>query len=71
MVVMSIEQYVLCGDILTEIVEGCPDSDVETLYEIYLDQLRACGIPIEETADNVYDVPEEFAAWVERVRESL
>ena len=69
--VMSLEQYVLCGDILQEIIEGCPDSDVETTYEIFLEQLRACGIPIEETADNIYDMPEQFAAWVSEIRESL
>jgi hypothetical protein len=68
MVVLSVEQYVMCGDILTEIVEGCPDSDVETLYEIYLDQLRACGIPFDETPDNVYDMPAQFVSWVEGVR---
>jgi len=66
--VMSIEQYVLCGDILQEIVEGCPDSDAETLYEIYLEQLKSCGIPVAETPDNIYDVPAQFAAWVEEVR---
>jgi len=71
MVVMSVEQYILCGDILREIVEGCPGSDVETLYEIYLEQLRANGIPSEQTADNIYDMPEEFAEWVSEIRESL
>jgi hypothetical protein len=68
MVVMTIEQYVMCGDILREIIDGCPDSDAETLYELYLDQLRVCGIPIEETPDNVYEMPEQFRAWVEEVR---
>jgi hypothetical protein len=77
MVVMSIEQYVLCGDILQEIVEadraefGDDGAEVECLYEIYLDQLRACGIPFEETADNIYDMPAEFAAWVAEIRSSL
>jgi hypothetical protein len=77
MVVMSIEQYMLCGDILAEIVQadraefGSDGAEVETLYEIYLDQLKACGIPIEETEANIYEMPEEFRAWVERVRESL
>jgi len=74
MVVMSIEQYMLCGDILTEIVEadkaafGDDGAEVETLYEIYLDQLKACGIPIEETADNVYEMPAQFVSWVEEAR---
>jgi hypothetical protein len=68
MVVLSVEQYMLCGDIMQEIVEGCPDSEVDTLYEIYLEQLKAFGIPFEETADNVYEVPAEFAAWLEEVR---
>ena len=74
MVVMSVEQYMLCGDILQEIVEadraefGDDGAEVECLYEIYLDQLRACGIPIEETAANIYDMPEEFRAWVAEVR---
>jgi hypothetical protein len=77
MVVLSVEQYVLCGEILQEILKadqaefGADGAEVETLYEIYLDQLKACGIPIGETADNVYDMPEEFRSWVERVRESL
>jgi hypothetical protein len=74
MVVLSVEQYVLCGDILTEIVEadkaafGADGAEVECLYEIYLDQLTACGIPFEETPDNIYDMPEQFRAWVEEVR---
>jgi hypothetical protein len=74
MVVLSIEQYVLCGEILAEILKadqaefGEDGADPETLYEIYLGQLRANGIPYEETADNIYDVPEEFRAWVEEVR---
>jgi len=71
MVVMSVEQYILCGDILQEIVEGCPGAEVETLYEIYMDQLAACGIPSEQTADNIYDVPAQFAEWVSEIRESL
>jgi hypothetical protein len=68
------EQYMLCGDILTEIIQadqaefGSDGSDVETLYEIYLGQLRANGIPFEETADNIYDMPAEFVSWVEEVR---
>jgi hypothetical protein len=74
MVVLSIEQYMLCGDILQEILEadqaefGEDGADPETLYEIYLGQLKACGIPFEETPDNIYDVPEEFAARVAEVR---
>ena len=68
MVVLSVEQYVMCGDILEEIVEGCPESDVETLYEIYLEQLSKNGIPYDETETNIYDMPEEFRAWVEEVR---
>jgi hypothetical protein len=77
MVVMSIEQYVMCGDILTEIVQadqaefGADGAEVETLYEIYLEQLSKNGIPFDETADNVYDMPVEFRSWVEKVRESL
>jgi hypothetical protein len=77
MVVMSIEQYVLCGDILQEIVEadkaefGTDGADPECLYEIYLEQLRACGIPFDETPDNIYDMPEEFRSWVAKVRGSL
>jgi len=72
--VMTMEQYMLCGDILTEIIQadqaefGSDGSDVETLYEIYLGQLRANGIPFEETADNIYDMPAEFVSWVEEVR---
>ena len=71
MTVMSIDQYVMCGDILREIVEGCPGAEVETLYEIYMDQLAACGIPCEQTADNIYDVPAQFGEWVSEIRESL
>lgn len=74
MVVMSVEQYMLCGDILTEIVEadraefGADGAEPETLYEIYLDQLSKHGIPYDETETNIYDMPEEFRAWVEEVR---
>jgi len=77
MTVMSIDQYVMCGDILREIVEadiaafGENGAEVETLYEIYMDQLAACGIPSEQTADNIYDVPAQFAEWVSEIRESL
>ena len=71
MVVMSVQQYVMCSDILQEIVEGCPDSEAETLYEIYIDQLRACGIPVEETEANIYDMPPQFAEWVSELREAL
>ncbi len=74
MIVLSVEQYMLCGDILTEIVQadqaefGEDGADPETLYEIYLGQLKACGIPFDAAPDNIYDVPEEFRAWVAEVR---
>jgi len=77
MTVMSIDQYVMCGDILREIVEadiaafGENGADVEALYELYIGQVKACGIPFEETADNIYDVPAQFAEWVSEIRESL
>jgi hypothetical protein len=74
MVVMSVEQYVMCGDILEEIVEadqaefGDDGAEVETLYEIYLEQLSKHGIPYDETEANIYDMPEEFVSWVAEVR---
>jgi len=77
MIVMSVEQYLSCGDILQEIVEadraefGAAGAELECLYEIYLDQLKACGIPFEQTADNIYDMPAGFSAWVSEIRESL
>jgi hypothetical protein len=74
MIVLSVEQYMLCGEILTEIVEadraefGADGAEVATLYEIYLGQLRVNGVPYDETADNIYDVPAQFVSLVEEVR---
>jgi hypothetical protein len=74
MVVMSVEQYMLCGEILQEILKadqaefGADGAEVETLYEIYLEQLSKHGIPYDETAANIYDMPEEFRSWVAEVR---